>query len=434
MDKKCQEKMKQLVHYFKSGEKDPDEFKIGLELEHFVLAGDSFKAVTYHGENGIEGLLSELADKGFEPVYEAGYLLGLKRDNYSIALEPGGQMELSLPPFRSIRESEELYLKIIDEIKPLLEKRNFFLMNTGYQVVSKISEIELLPKERYQHMFNYFKNKGRYAHNMMKGTAALHINLDYCNEEDFRKKIRTAYFLSPLVYYFFDNSPFFEGAVNYNASIRSIIWDNCDNDRCGYVQNLFKEDYSYSDYASYILNTPPIIVMKDDGLLFTGEKLNKDIFRDTVFNNEEIAHLLSMVFPDVRLKKYLEIRVGDSLPYPYNLSYAAFWKGLLYNEKNLDLLYMKALNYKREDLDFIKNSIRKEGIKSECYGIPLKEFMYQLIEMAENGLAEDEQKYLVSIKEMLEENSIPKMKTLSEYEKSGDLNSALAWCIPLRGV
>lgn len=174
--------------------------------------------------------------------------------------------------------------------------------------------------------------------------------------------------------------------------------------------------------------------MKDDGLLFTGEKLNKDIFRDTVFNNEEIAHLLSMVFPDVRLKKYLEIRVGDSLPYPYNLSYAAFWKGLLYNEKNLDLLYMKALNYKREDLDFIKNSIRKEGIKSECYGIPLKEFMYQLIEMAENGLAEDEQKYLVSIKEMLEENSIPKMKTLSEYEKSGDLNSALAWCIPLRGV
>jgi N-methylhydantoinase A/oxoprolinase/acetone carboxylase beta subunit len=95
---------------------------------------------------------------------------------------------------------------------------------------------------------------------------------------------------------------------------------------------------------------------------------------------------------------------------------------------------MKALNYKREDLDFIKNSIRKEGIKSECYGIPLKEFMYQLIEMAENGLAEDEQKYLVSIKEMLEENSIPKMKTLSEYEKSGDLNSALAWCIPLRGV
>jgi len=430
-----EKKVETLVSYFKKCEKDPLDFKLGLELEHFLLEEDSYRAVPYSGDKGVEGFLQALLAEGWEGIYEGESLLALKGKNMHITLEPGGQLELSLVPARDIKEIEEIYQVFLNTISPILKDRGQVLVNLGYQPVSKIAEIPLLPKERYKYMYNYFKSKGKYAHNMMKGTSSIQLSLDYSSEEDLRKKIRVVYFLAPLVYYFFDNSPFFEGKLNEINSLRSLIWDNCDDDRSGYVLNVFNDDFTYYDYAHYILNMPPIIIMKNRNLLYTAEKQNKDIGEIDFRQRDEVDHLLTMAFPDARVKKYLEIRMGDSIPYPYNLAYVLFWQGLLYNNKNLDSLYEKALNYSQADLDRVKEDIYLKGSRSRGYGPGLEEFYLSLLELAQDGLENRyEKEYLEVLRELVLDAGTPREKTIRKLKRGNELKKALEWCKAGGGV
>lgn len=425
-----QKKIDSLVDYFKSGEST--DYKLGLEIEHFIL-NSNFEAVPYRGINGIEGILKSLEKKGWEGIYENENILGLKGKNADISLEPGGQFELSLYPLKSIKEINEVYNDFLYQITPIIETGEKILLAAGYQPVTKIKDIELLPKKRYHYMYNYFKDKGKYAHNMMKGTASIQLNLDYNSEEDFIKKMRVSYFLSPLIYFFFDNGPFFEGDIISHHNIRSVIWDNCDSDRCGLFESVFNEDFSYEDYAEYVLNLPAIITMKSGNLIYTGKQLIKDIYDPLNFTDKETEHLLTMAFPDVRLKKYIEIRMGDSLPYPYPISYVAFWQGLLYNPQVLAKLNKKAVKYTGEDINRIKNNIRENGLKSRDYGKPLLDFMIELLDMASISLNEEESIYLDFLREMVINNVLPKNKTLNQYNKSRNKISSLQWCKVQKG-
>lgn len=429
---KYQKKIDALVSYFKSGESKL--FKIGLEIEHFIVDKDSFSAVPYQGNTGIEGILKRLQDKGWQGVYEDDKLLGLSGKDANISLEPGGQFELSLHPLQSIKEVEDVYLNFLQQITPILEVAEKVLLTTGYQPISKIEDIELLPKKRYYYMYDYFKDKGKHAHNMMKGTSSIQVNLDYDSEEDFRKKMRVAYFLSPLIYYFFDNGPFYEGEISGNNNFRSIIWDNCDSDRCGIIESVFNENFSYKDYAEYILNIPAIITMKDGELIYTEKKLIKDIYEPGKFTNKELDHLLTMAFPDVRLKKYVEIRMGDSLPYPYSIAYAAFWQGLLYNQTALAKLFDLSQGYRFNDIMHIKNSIRRNGLKSTAYGEPVHDFLLDLLDMAATGLREEDKLYIDLLKTLFLQYEIPKNKTLLEYNKTGKKVESLNWCKVQGGI
>ncbi len=426
-----QKKVDSLVAYFKSGESN--DYKLGLEIEHFIL-NNNLEAVPYKGVNGLEGILKSLEKKGWEGIYENENILGLKGKDSDISLEPGGQFELSLHPFKTIKEIKEVYNDFLDQITPIIGTGEKILLAAGYQPVTNIKDIELLPKKRYHYMYNYFKDKGKYAHNMMKGTASIQLNLDYNSEEDFIKKMRVSYFLSPLIYFFFDNGPFFEGDITSHHNIRSVIWDNCDSDRCGLLESVFNEDFSYADYAEYILNLPTIVTMKNDKLIYTGKQLTKDIYDPLSFTDKETEHLLTMAFPDVRLKKYIEIRMGDSLPYPYPISYVAFWQGLLYNPQVLDKLNNEAVKYTGEDINNIKNSIRKNGVKSEDYGKPLLNFMLELLEMASVSLNKEELFYLDFLKEMVIDNGIPKNKTLNQYNRTSNKINSLQWCKVQGGV
>ena len=141
-----EKKVETLVSYFKKGEKDPLDFKLGLELEHFLLEEDSYRAVPYSGDKGVEGFLQALLAEGWEGIYEGESLLALKGKNMHITLEPGGQLELSLVPARDIKEIEEIYQVFLNTISPILKDRGQVLVNLGYQPVSKIAEIPLLPE------------------------------------------------------------------------------------------------------------------------------------------------------------------------------------------------------------------------------------------------------------------------------------------------
>ncbi|MFW6022442.1 MAG: glutamate--cysteine ligase [Halanaerobiaceae bacterium] len=418
-----------LVNYFKSGEISPSRFRLGIEIEHFILDRYTLLTTPYHDDYGISAILKELVKNGWKPIYENDNIIGLKGRNLDISLEPGGQLELSLYPVENLVEIEKIYLEFLEEIDPILVRYNKILLAAGYQPISKIKEIELLPKKRYSFMYEYFRDKGIYAHNMMKGTASIQLNIDYSSEEDYRKKMRTAYYLSPLIYFFFDNAPFFEGKEYPNFNIRSIIWNNCDSDRCGLIDGIFDDDFGYETYAKYILDMPVIIDKKDGQLIAVGSKPAKDIIDINNFTDSSKDHILSMAFPDIRLKKYLEIRIGDSLPYPYNMSYVAFWKGLLYDLENLNYLYEKVKIYSEDDIIKIHGDIKENGIESDIYGKPLYSFMNELLKLSSQGLESHEKKYITILDSLLRENMNPKMKTLKKYNDGYTIFDSINWSI-----
>src|SRR5699024_2914914 len=327
------------------------QYKIGAEFEHFVIDLDSYKTISYYGTNGVAETLEDLTKIGYKGTYEDGYNLELKKGKKNITLEPGSQLEMSVDASKYIKELEEEYLEFLSDIIPVLKKKNQGLIATGYHPVTKIDEITLLPKQRYDFMFNYFKTRGSHAHNMMKGTASLQVALDFKSEEDYIKKFRIANVLSPLLFSIFENSYYFEGKESKKHNMRSYIWENCDTDRSGIVEGALEEDFGYKKYAEYILNRPPIFINKDGKEIFTNKKKVKKVFNPEEFTREELEHLLTMFFPDVRTKGYVEIRMMDAVPYPLNFSAIALLKGLLYNDENLEELYDYTKDISIEDIN-----------------------------------------------------------------------------------
>ncbi len=421
------EKQKELLlSFITNGEKEKSDFKLGLEMEHFILWKDTLGAVPYTGDQGISGILHELSKGDWSPLYEGQHLLGAVGKEANLSLEPGGQLEISIFPYQSLEKIDQIYRKFLQQLIPILEQRKMVLMATGYQPESRIEEIELLPKKRYYYMFKYFSDKGLYAHNMMKGTASTQINLDYSDQEDYRKKVRVAAFLSPLVYTIFDNSPFFKGKVYAKTSLRSLIWYNCDRERCGLPAIFFQNDYGYADYAEYLLAIPPIIIKRGQELLFTAAKKLAEVFDPADYTEQEIWQFFTMVFPDIRTKKYIEIRMGDSLPYPYNLAYLAFWKGLLYDQANLQKIDDRAKEFLASDLLRLRQEMIEHGPQASYGRQSIFELMEELLIMAKRALNPSEKKYLAVLIELVAARQTPRSKSLARLAEGK--SKALRWC------
>ena len=354
--------VKEIASYFKNNEKEESDFKIGIEFEHFVIDKDSLETISYYGDGGVEETLMELELNGWEGSYEEQYLLGLNKGNKVVTLEPGSQLELSIVAQKNIEDMEKEYLDFLREIIPILEAKNQALITVGYHPVTKISDIKILPKTRYGYMFDYFKDKGTHAHNMMKGTASLQLAFDFKSEEDYIKKFKIGNALSPVMYAMFDNAFYFEGEKWHKHNLRSYIWENCDEDRSGIVDGAFNKDFGYEKYAEYILNVAPIFIDDGENMYFTGDKTYKQIFNPEDYCIQELEHALTMVFPDVRTKKYVEIRMMDAIPYPLNFAVVALWKGILYNENNLNTVYEYIKDINIRDIDKAKKDIAEKGL------------------------------------------------------------------------
>lgn len=276
-------------------------------------------------------------------------------------------------------------------------------------------------------MYDYFKDKGSLAHNMMKGTAALQISFDYSSEEDYIKKFKVASGLSPVGYALFDNSFYFEGSIWDKYNLRSLVWENCDVDRCGIVDVAMDNDFGYEKYAEYILKRPVIFVDDGEGIYYTGDKLFKEIFNPDDYSIDELEHVLTMFFPDVRTKKYIEVRMMDGVPYPLNFAAVAFWKGILYNEKNLDEIYKQIVHFNILDLVKAKAAIVEHGLSAMYGNKTVQEIGLYLIDVAKSGLNNEEVKYISPLEKMISENKNP-YKITSERQHLGK-SKALNWCV-----
>ncbi|WP_018249623.1 glutamate--cysteine ligase [Orenia marismortui] len=400
-----------LLNYFKAGEGQIES--IGTEIEHFIVEKDTLKTISYQIEGGIEEILKLLEEKGWQGEEEQGKLIGLKSSQADITLEPGGQFEVGIRPQNSIEELENIYFDFLEDVIPILEAKNYYLITLGYQVDSKISEIEWNSKERYKIMSNYLAKTGKYAHNMMKGTAALQVALDYKNEEDFIRKFRIANTLSPVLGSILDNSPFFEGKVYDKQALRTKIWSNTDNERTGIVQEAFDDDFGYEKYADYILSRKPILIKSNDQYIATFEKSNYDIFIERDLGKEELEHILTMVFPDVRAKQFIEIRMADSLPPKYSFAVIALWKGLFYNSLSLEKVYQFIRQFSLEDVLKARKMIMSKGIEASLGEYKMVEIGELLINWAQEGLTNGEDRYLEPLIDIINNK-----KTLANKIKS----------------
>jgi glutamate--cysteine ligase len=238
---------------------------------------------------------------------------------------------------------------------------NCELFCAGYHPKSKASELTLIPKERYQLMHDYFKTTGTMGENMMKGSAATQINIDYESEADFAKKFRVANILGPVFSLMYDNTEFFEGEPFAGNMLRTYIWNHVDPARSMVVHGaLNKKDFGFRNYAEYILNMPPIFILREGETIFTGAKPVAEIFANSTMSQEDIEHVLSMAFPDVRLKNRIEIRMVDSLPIEKALEFTALIKSIFYNEDILDKIYRETIPMTNQSITGLKSSLLNE--------------------------------------------------------------------------
>lgn len=424
---KYEKQIEEIVKYFKINEKNEDDFKIGVEFEHFIVDADSLSTISYYDDGGVQDTLEEMKDKGWQAMGEGEYLLGLYKDGTTITLEPGSQFELSIKPYKNIKDIEDEYLSFVQDINSILKPKNQALMTVGYQPETKISDIKMIPKKRYELMFNHFKTRGKYAHNMMKGTASLQMAVDYKSEEDYTKKFRVINALSPVLYALYDNSTFYEGYEYDKHCLRADIWSNCDSDRCGIVEGALDDSFRYRSYAEYILNKPIIFTTHGDEVKYTGTTPYKDIFDPENYTIEELEHAMTMFFPDVRAKKFIEIRMSDSVPYPLNLSMLPLWKGLLYNESNLNKLYDLIKTINMDDVLLAKQDIINNGLNGQLKGKVVRDIGLMMIELSKEALSAEEVKYLDPLEKMLRENKNPSQ--ITKERLSLGKKQALDWCV-----
>jgi glutamate--cysteine ligase len=325
-----------LKGYFEQGSKPRERWGIGLEYERVGVFRDSGLAVPYEGRASVETLLEALArERGWAPHDEGGHVLALEKGATQITLEPGAQLEMSGAVHRGLAGLRDELAAFVSEIDDLSRPLGIAWLGLGLQPFSPLEAITWIPKKRYAIMREYLPKRGARASIMMKQTASIQINLDYGSEADAADKLRAAMGLSPFVTALYANSPLTEGRLNGMMSYRAWAWRETDPDRCGLLPFVFRDGAGFADYLDYALDVPMFFVVRgDDWLPANGMTFRRFIrkgfegHRATVGDFE--THLTTL-FPEVRLKRYVEVRGADSGDPAACLALAALWKGILYD-------------------------------------------------------------------------------------------------------
>lgn len=413
---------KQVAEYLRQGESAKQ--KLGMELEHFLVWADDLTSVPYR--DGVESLLTSLFPHGWEPVIQEGELMGLRGELGEITLEPGGQIEISLYPCSCVKALDGEYRSFLGQVTPILRERGWALACTGYRPADGIDSIPLLPKERYRMMYRYFEEHGGpYAHHMMKGTAAEQISIDYRDEDDFVRKMRVAFFLTPFIAAAFDNVAVFEGCAPPRTAMRSTIWRGCDRDRSGIPWEVFAPDFGYEGYGRILLKRPLILLSRDDTMTYTDTRTGAEVYREGM-DEADIRHLLSMFFFDARAKQYIEMRMGDMLPPDMSFGYAALVKGLFYHPDNLAMLGEMADHLDCADHRRLLRDVQRAGTGALWQGRPVRGWMADWARRAIKGLEPEEREYIERLLPDLEAGRTPAMRTLEHMDEG---RQAFSWCL-----
>lgn len=310
-----------MIAYLQKGCKSRDiPLRFGVELEHFIVKKDTKKAISYYGKRGVEAILNELACFYTGRDYSQNHLIALQREDITISLEPAAQLEVSISPQSKPEIIEEIYDRFQKEIDPILQRYGYCMVTEGYQPCSKAEELDLIPKQRYRFMDTYFDKIGPYGKQMMRGTASAQVSIDYYSEEDFRQKYQKLYQANDTLAERFANTHTYEQKVWECGLLRKKIWENTDKRRYDVEPFMKKGTLSFSDYIDFVMQAP-IIVNRQNGEDYYDERTIGEICSKRILTQDEFVHAMSMVFPMIRAKQFLEIRYADSMPISDLLKY-----------------------------------------------------------------------------------------------------------------
>lgn len=397
--------IKTIVALIKGGS-FPHLGRVGIEIEHFI-AHDDLTAVTYSEPHGIKFLLEQLHRRGYVRAdYNENHdILGCSRtiNGYteSITIEPGAQLELSAGPFSSLDQANACFEAFDTTVQELIAPYNQQLLLYGYRPKQTADSIELIPKQRYRCMDSYLGSLSSYGPRMMRGSASTQVSIDYENVHDCLRKFRLAQQLVPLLSLITDNAPMYEGKPSPHHMMRTEIWHYCDRDRCDTIPAAYEPDYTLEAYATHILDIPAIVAHDDDGDHLSIQTFG-NIYASTPMTKADAIHALSMVFHDVRLKTYIEIRPADAMPIPYSIAYAALIKGAFANESTLSQLEQIIGPVGGADVAAAKENLMARGYKALLYGRPVGMLAKELARIAADGLDESERHYLEPLKKLIE--------------------------------
>jgi glutamate--cysteine ligase len=430
-----------LLATFAAGEKVPDRWRIGTEHEKFVYRTSDHRAPSYDEPGGIRDLLMGLTEFGWKPVVESGNVIALSGPDGTVSLEPAGQFELSGAMLDNLHQTCAEAGRHLAQVKAVGEKLGIGFLGLGMWPDKTRSDLPVMPKGRYAIMLNYMPKVGNLGLDMMLRTCTIQTNLDYSSEADMVKKFRVGLALQPVATALFANSPFTEGKPNGYLSYRSHIWEDTDPDRTGMLPFVFEDGFGYERYLDYALDVPMYFVFRDGKYVdVAGESFRQfldgrlpQLPGEKPLLTDFVDHL-STIFPEVRLKSFLEMRGADGGPWSRICALPALWVGLLYDDQALDESWNLVKGWTIDEHEALRRDVPKLALRAQAPGGgTVHDLAGKVVDIAARGLTrrgrlnsagDNESGFLDPLNEIVASGKTPAERLLDLYhgEWQGDLS------------
>ena len=433
------ERPEQLAEYLAQGCKPKADWRIGTEHEKFGYCRDTLKPLPYDGPRSIRAMLEGLRDRyDWTPVEEAGKIIGLEKDGANVSLEPGGQLELSGAPLETIHETCDEVNEHLRQVKGIADELGCGFIGLGAAPHWTHDEMPLMPKGRYKLMDAYMQRVGTHGTQMMRRTCTVQVNLDFGSEPDMVQKFRVALALQPVATALFANSPFFEGRLNGHKSWRARIWRDLDPARTGMLPFAFEDGFGFERYVDYALDVPMYFVYRDGRYI---DALGQS-FRDFMAGRlpalpGEVATLsdwadhLTTIFPEARLKRFIEMRGADGGPWRRLCALPAFWVGLTYDQTALDAAWDLVRDLDADTREGLRVAASVDGLQGAAGGVRLHDLAREALAIAKaglkararpgaGGLIPDETHFLDALAESVASGKTPADELIEKYEGPWD--------------
>ncbi|HCQ59982.1 MAG TPA: glutamate--cysteine ligase [Sulfitobacter sp.] len=437
----------QMAQYLADGCKPKEDWRIGTEHEKFGYCTDTLKPLPYEGDRSIRVMLEGLRDRhGWAPVEEGGKLIGLEKEGANISLEPGGQLELSGAPVETIHETCDEVNTHLREVKDVADEIGVGFIGLGAAPEWSHEQMDLMPKGRYKLMDGYMQKVGTMGTTMMRRTCTVQVNLDFASEADMVQKMRVAVAMQPIANALFANSPFLDGKPNGVKSTRGLVWRNLDDARTGMVPFVFDEGFGFEAWVQYALDVPMYFVYRDGKYI---DALGQS-FRDFLKGElpalpgekptlSDWADHLTTLFPEARVKKFIEMRGADGGPWRRLCALPAFWVGLMYDQSALDGAWDLVKDWDAETREELRIAASTHGLQAEVGGLKMHDLAREAVALSEaglkararpgaGGLVPDETHFLNALRDSIETGRVPADDLLADYHGpwNGDLSRIYA--------
>ena len=431
------EKYNQLIEYLASGCKPKSDWRIGTEHEKFGYCKETLSPIPYNGNRSVLAILKGLErEYGWKPIKENNSIIGLSKNGANVSLEPGGALELSGAQLQTVFQTCDEVNEHLLEVKSIADKLNIGFIGLGAAPHWKHDEMPIMPKGRYKLMSEYMDKVGTMGKSMMFRTCTVQVNLDFSSESDMVQKMRVALALQPIATALFSNSPFFDGNLTGHKSWRSRIWRSLDPQRTGLLPFVFNEGFGFEAWAEYALDVPMYFVYRDGNYINALGQSFRDFMKGELPalpgelpTLSDWADHLTTIFPEARLKKFIEMRGADAGQWHRLCALPAFWVGICYDQGSLDAAWDMVKSWDENYRENLRVAAAEDGLNASVGSIRLIDLAKETILISENGLKNraqassnglysDESLFLDSLKENIEKRKSSADELLEKYHGS----------------